>query len=98
MKDGKTLKRVRSGRAAGKGGELRNRVAFPNTKQENLAAIGIFEDVVNAIEAGDFKEAGAARIGAHVRADAQEDAQFGEFLQRMVSQVFQNGRLFLHIH
>jgi len=81
-------------RGTGHSGHLRGRIAVPNAQQQNLAAIGIFEDVIDAVDSGDFEEAWTAWVGTHVCADAQKCTQFGDFLRRVVPQVFQNGRLF----
>lgn len=83
-----------SGRRAGASHKFRDRIAFPDPQQKHLAAIGVFEDVIDAIRPGDFKEARAARIGTRRCAGGEEHAQFGEFLFCMVPQIFQNGRLF----
>ena len=80
------------------GGYLCNAIAVPDAKQQNLAAVGIFKNVIDAVNAGDFEEAWTARIGTHFCANAQKRTQLGELLRRMVPQVFQNGRLLRKVH
>jgi hypothetical protein len=79
-------------------GHFRCRVAIPNAEQKNLAAIGVFEDVVDAIDSADLEKSRATGIGALRGADTQERAQLSDLFGGVVPQIFQNGRLFWDVH
>lgn len=81
-------------RGAGISRHFRYRIAFPHTDEQNLGPRRILKHIVHMANAFDFKEARAPRIWTGRSTGAQKKTQLGHLFVRMVSQVFQKGRLF----
>jgi len=94
MKTNSPQRRKQLRRRARAGDHFRDRIAVPNAEEEDLAAVRIFKDVVDAVHAGNLKESGAARVRPRWRCATKQYSQLRHFFLRMISQIFQDGRLF----